>query len=63
MTSSPAETIELSPETPMGDLMDAFPGARRALFARYHIGGCQSCGFSDTESLAAGRNNRCFRFT
>ncbi|MCB1229722.1 MAG: rhodanese-like domain-containing protein [Verrucomicrobiae bacterium] len=37
----------------MGDLMDAFPGARRALFARYHIGGCQSCGFSDTESLAS----------
>ncbi len=53
MTSSPVEDIELSPETPMGELMDAFPGARRALFARYHIGGCQSCGFSDTESLAS----------
>ena len=30
----------------------AFPGARRALFARYHIGGCQSCGFSPGETLA-----------
>ncbi len=37
----------------MGVLMDAFPGARRALFARYHVGGCQSCGFSDTETLAS----------
>lgn len=53
MTSSPVEEIELSPDTTMGELMDAFPGARRALFARYHIGGCQSCGFSDTETLAS----------
>lgn len=28
------------------------PGARRALFARYHIGGCQSCGFQPGETLA-----------
>lgn len=32
--------------------MTAFPGARRALFARYHLGGCQSCGFSPRETLA-----------
>ncbi len=52
MSSSTAE-ISLGPDTPMGELMDAFPGARRALFARYHIGGCQSCGFSDTETIAS----------
>ena len=36
----------------MGELMEALPGARRALFARYHLGGCSSCAFSDTETLA-----------
>ena len=39
-------------ETKMGDLMAAMPGARRALFARYHLGGCQSCAFDDGETLA-----------
>jgi rhodanese-related sulfurtransferase len=35
-----------------------FPGAQRALFRRYHIGGCSSCGFSPDETLAqvCGRN-------
>jgi rhodanese-related sulfurtransferase len=35
-----------------------FPGAQRALFRRYHIGGCSSCGFSPEETLAqvCGRN-------
>ena len=33
--------------------MAAFPGARRALFSRYHLGGCQSCGFEPEETLAA----------
>jgi len=36
----------------MSDVLSSFPGARRALFARYHIGGCQSCGFEDDETLA-----------
>ncbi|QTN31310.1 hypothetical protein HZ994_02855 [Akkermansiaceae bacterium] len=39
-------------ETKMGELMAAMPGARRALFAKYHLGGCQSCAFDDGESLA-----------
>ena len=41
----------------MSDLQAAYPGARRALFARYHIGGCSSCGFRDDETLA----QVCFR--
>jgi rhodanese-related sulfurtransferase len=45
-------TADLSIATPMGDLMEALPGARRALFARYHLGGCQSCAFSNDETLA-----------
>ena len=36
----------------MGEVMAALPGARRALFARYHLGGCQSCAFDDDETLA-----------
>ena len=42
----------ITPGTPMGRIMEALPGARRALFSRYHLGGCQSCGFADTETLA-----------
>jgi rhodanese-related sulfurtransferase len=42
----------LSPEAPMRAVLEAFPGAQRALFRRYHIGGCSSCGFSPEETLA-----------
>jgi rhodanese-related sulfurtransferase len=42
----------LNVETRMGEVMEALPGSRRALFARYHLGGCQSCAFSNEESLA-----------
>ena len=37
----------------MKELLEQFPGAQRALFRRYHIGGCSTCGFSPEESLAA----------
>jgi rhodanese-related sulfurtransferase len=42
----------------MSAVLAAFPGAQRALFRRYHIGGCSSCGFSPDETLAqvCGRN-------
>ena len=36
----------------MRDVLSAFPGAQRALFRRYHIGGCSSCGFIPEETLA-----------
>ncbi len=36
----------------MREVLEAFPGAQRALFRRYHIGGCSSCGFSPDETLA-----------
>jgi rhodanese-related sulfurtransferase len=44
---------ELSPHSPMGEVLDTLPGAKRAIFARYHLGGCQSCAFSNDETLAA----------
>lgn len=36
----------------MGEVLGVFPGAQRALFRRYHIGGCSSCGFAPEETLA-----------
>jgi rhodanese-related sulfurtransferase len=50
--------MTISPDSPMRDVLEMFPGAQRALFRRYHIGGCSSCGFSPEETLAqvCGRN-------
>lgn len=44
----------------MCDLLAQYPGAQRALFRKYHIGGCSSCGFSPDETLAelCARNER-----
>lgn len=36
----------------MADLLAAYPGAQRALFRAYHIGGCASCGFRPDETVA-----------
>jgi rhodanese-related sulfurtransferase len=44
--------IEINPQSPMRDVLEKFPGAQRALFRKYHIGGCSSCGFQPTETLA-----------
>ena len=52
MTSLLVPKDSLSINTPMGEILDALPGARRALFASYHLGGCQSCGFPPEETLA-----------
>jgi rhodanese-related sulfurtransferase len=46
------QLTELSADTPMGVILETLPGAKRALFARYHLGGCQSCAFSNDETLA-----------
>ncbi len=35
----------------MRDVLEVYPGAQRALFRKYHIGGCSSCGFSPDETL------------
>ncbi|MHA3770105.1 rhodanese-like domain-containing protein [Verrucomicrobiota bacterium sgz303538] len=42
----------IDPNFTMGELLKAYPGAQRALFRRYHIGGCASCGFRPDETLA-----------
>src|SRR5579862_5714646 len=38
-------------QSPMRDVLLEYPGAQRALFRKYHIGGCSSCGFQPTETL------------
>jgi rhodanese-related sulfurtransferase len=44
--------VQIAPEIPMQELVSLFPGAQRALFRGYHIGGCSSCGFRPEETLA-----------
>ena len=36
----------------MAELIQEYPGAQRALFRAYHIGGCSSCGFRPEETLS-----------
>lgn len=43
--------MSLSPQITMGELLEEYPGAQRALFRHYHIGGCASCGFQPEETL------------
>lgn len=45
-------TTAIDPNLTMSELLRSYPGAQRALFRRYHIGGCSSCGFRDEETLA-----------
>ena len=52
--------MELTANSTMEQVLAAYPGARRALFRKYHIGGCSSCGFAPNETLAqlAERNGK-----
>jgi rhodanese-related sulfurtransferase len=52
-TKFPLMQTALDPNITMRELLHGFPGAQRALFRKYHIGGCSSCGFSPDETLAA----------
>ena len=45
------ETKEITPKSTMQEILAAYPSAQRALFTRYHIGGCSSCGFEPTDTL------------
>ena len=45
-------SVAINPNITMRELLVQFPGAQRALFRKYHIGGCSSCGFSPDETLA-----------
>src|SRR6266403_2330871 len=42
---------DLSGAWPMQQVTTVFPTAQRALFQKYHVGGCSSCGFQPTDTL------------
>jgi rhodanese-related sulfurtransferase len=44
--------IPIRPEMTMESILEVAPAARRALFQRYHVGGCSSCAFQPTDTLA-----------
>jgi rhodanese-related sulfurtransferase len=41
----------VGPHSTMQEILETFPGAQRALFRKYHIGGCSQCSFEPTETL------------
>jgi len=43
---------QIGPESPMREVLETYPAGQRALFKRYHIGGCSSCAFQPDETLA-----------
>jgi rhodanese-related sulfurtransferase len=45
-------TADLTPTMTMQELLQILPGAQRALFRLFHIGGCTSCGFRPDETFA-----------
>jgi len=45
-------TLSIGPQSMMREVLEAYPGAQRALFKRYHIGGCSSCAFHSEETVA-----------
>lgn len=44
--------ITIRPEMTMAQILAIAPAAQRALFQRYHVGGCSACGFQPTDTLA-----------
>lgn len=42
---------QISQNMQMQQIMEVYPGAKRALFQKYHIGGCSSCGFQPSDTL------------
>jgi rhodanese-related sulfurtransferase len=42
----------LTPEMTMEQIISTYPASQRALFQRYHIGGCSSCAYQPTDTLA-----------
>ena len=46
------QQARLDPSMTMEEIMGLAPAAQRALFQRYHIGGCSACGFQPTDTLA-----------
>ena len=48
MTST---TPAITAQSTMREVLEVYPGAQRALFRKFHIGGCSSCAFQPTETV------------
>jgi len=44
-------TAKITKRSTMQEVLEAYPSAQRALFRRYHIGGCNSCGYEPEDIL------------
>ncbi len=44
-------TAKITKRSTMQEVLDSYPSAQRALFRRYHIGGCHSCGYEPDDIL------------
>ena len=44
-------TEKITKLSTMREVLEAYPSAQRALFGRYHIGGCHSCGYQPEDTL------------
>ena len=44
--------LDIRPEMTMEAILEVAPAAQRALFQRYHVGGCSACGFQPEDTLA-----------
>jgi len=49
MTTAPTT---IRPEMTMEQILSIAPAAHRALFQRYHVGGCNACGYQPSDTLA-----------
>ena len=44
-------SLTITPEMTMEEILTVAPAAQRALFQRYHVGGCSACGFQPSDTL------------
>jgi len=44
-------TAKITKRSTMQEILEVHPSAQRALFNRYHIGGCNSCGYEPGDNL------------
>lgn len=45
-------SLEITEQTTMGEILQAYPAAKVGLFQRYHIGGCSACSYQPADTVA-----------
>jgi hypothetical protein len=51
-------TAKITKRSTMQEILEVYPSAQRALFGRYHIGGCNSCGYEPEDILEKVANSQ-----